>query len=40
MLARHGYDRTLTISILDQLDNPFDIEVEVRKLKLLLESLI
>jgi sugar phosphate isomerase/epimerase len=39
-LLRHGYDRALTISILDQLDSPFDIEVEVRKLKLLLESLI
>jgi sugar phosphate isomerase/epimerase len=39
-LERHGYDRSLTVSILDALDNPFDIEVEVRKLKLLLESLI
>ena len=39
-LERHGYDRALTVSILDGLDNPFDIEVEVRKLKLLLESLI
>jgi hypothetical protein len=25
---------------LDRLDNPFDVEVEVRKLKLLLESLL
>jgi sugar phosphate isomerase/epimerase len=40
LLARHGYDRALTVSILDQPDNPFDVEVEVRKLKLLLESLI
>jgi sugar phosphate isomerase/epimerase len=39
-LDRHGYDRALTVSILDRLDNPFDVEVEVRKLKLLLESLI
>jgi sugar phosphate isomerase/epimerase len=39
-LERHGYDRGLTVSILDSLDNPFDTEVEVRKLKLLLESLI
>jgi sugar phosphate isomerase/epimerase len=40
LLERHGYDRALTIAILDGLDNPFDPEVEVRKLKLLLESLI
>jgi sugar phosphate isomerase/epimerase len=40
LLERHGYDRGLTVSILDSLDSPFDIEVEVRKLKLLLESLI
>jgi sugar phosphate isomerase/epimerase len=39
-LTRYGYDRALTISILDQLDSDFDVEVEVRKLKLLLESLI
>ena len=39
-LERHGYDRALTIAILDRPDNPFDVEVEVRKLKLLLESLI
>jgi sugar phosphate isomerase/epimerase len=39
-LERHGYNRSLTVSILDRLDNPFDIEVEVRKLKLLLESLL
>jgi sugar phosphate isomerase/epimerase len=40
MLERHGYDRGLTVSILDRPDNPFDSEVEVRKLKLLLESLL
>ena len=40
LLERHGYDRSLTVSILDSLDNPFDVEVEVRKLKLLLESLL
>jgi sugar phosphate isomerase/epimerase len=40
MLERHGYDRGLTVSILDHPDNPFEVEVEVRKLKLLLESLI
>jgi sugar phosphate isomerase/epimerase len=40
LLERHGYDRSLTVSILDRPDNPFEVEVEVRKLKLLLESLI
>jgi sugar phosphate isomerase/epimerase len=40
LLARHGYDRGLTISILDDQENPFEVEVEVRKLKLLLESLL
>lgn len=40
LLARHGYDRALTVSILDGLDSPLDVELEVRKLKLLLESLI
>lgn len=39
-LERHGYNRALTISIFDRLENPFDTEVEVRKLKLLLESLL
>jgi sugar phosphate isomerase/epimerase len=39
-LERFGYDRALTVSLLDALDGPFDIEVEIRKLKLLLESLI
>ena len=40
LLERHGYDRGLTVSILDSPDSIFDTEVEVRKLKLLLESLI
>ena len=40
LLERHGYDRCLTICILDGIENPFDPEVEVRKLKLLLESLL
>jgi sugar phosphate isomerase/epimerase len=40
LLERNGYDRALTVSVLDSLDSPFDVEVEVRKLKLLLESLI
>jgi sugar phosphate isomerase/epimerase len=39
-LERHGYDRALTVCIFDNLDSPFDTEVEVRKLKLLLESLL
>ena len=37
-LERHGYDRALTVAIRDSGDVPFDVEVEVRKLKLLLES--
>jgi sugar phosphate isomerase/epimerase len=40
LLERNGYDRALTVAILDSLDSPFDVEVEVRKLKLLLESLL
>jgi len=39
-LERYGYDRSLTVAIFDYLESPFDNEVEVRKLKLLLESLI
>lgn len=39
-LERHGYNRALTVSVIDRLENPFSVEVEVRKLKLLLESLI
>lgn len=40
LLERAGYDRSLTVAITDAFDNPFEVEVEVRKLKLLLESLI
>ncbi len=40
LLQRHGYNRGLTVAIIDRPDNPFDREVEVRKLKLLLETLI
>jgi sugar phosphate isomerase/epimerase len=40
LLERQGYDRALNVSILDSLENSFDVEVEVRKLKLLLESLL
>ena len=39
-LQRYGYNRSLTVAIIDRPDNPFDREVEVRKLKLLLETLI
>lgn len=40
LLERQGYDRALSVSIHDHLDNPFEVLVEVRKLKLLLESLL
>jgi sugar phosphate isomerase/epimerase len=40
LLERYGYDRGLTVSMLDNPSADFDVEVEVRKLKLLLESLI
>ena len=40
LLERSGYDRSLTISILDGIENPCEVVVEVRKLKLLLESLL
>lgn len=40
LLERHGYVRGLTVSIFDRPENTFDVEVEVRKLKLLLESLL
>ncbi len=40
MLQRHGYKRALTVAIIDRIENPFNREVEVRKLKLLLETLI
>lgn len=39
-LARHRYDRLLTVDIQDIADSPFVMEPEVRKLKYLLESLI
>lgn len=39
-LERNGYRRALTVAILDGIENPFEVEVEVRKLKLLLESLL
>jgi sugar phosphate isomerase/epimerase len=40
LLERAGYRRALSVAILDDRDNPFDAEVETRKLKLLLESLL
>jgi sugar phosphate isomerase/epimerase len=40
LLQRYGYNRALTIAILDRLENDFEREVEIRKLKLLLETLI
>ena len=40
MLARHHYDRVLTVDIRDIPDAPFAMEPEVRKLKYLLESLV
>jgi sugar phosphate isomerase/epimerase len=40
LLQRHGYNRALTVAIIDRPDNPFYREIEVRKLKLLLETLI
>ena len=40
MLERAGYDRGLTVAIHDRPENDFDVELEVRKLKLLLESLL
>jgi sugar phosphate isomerase/epimerase len=39
-LARHQYERLLTVEILDIPDAPFAIDHEVRKLKYLLESLV
>jgi sugar phosphate isomerase/epimerase len=38
-LARHHYDRLLTVEIYDFPDSPYVMENEVRKLKYLLESL-
>jgi sugar phosphate isomerase/epimerase len=40
LLERYGYSRSLTVAIIDRPDNPFDREVELRKLKLLLETLV
>jgi sugar phosphate isomerase/epimerase len=40
ILDRHGYHRSLTVALINHGDCPFDVEVEVRKMKLLLESLI
>jgi sugar phosphate isomerase/epimerase len=39
-LERVGYDRALTVEIIDVPDAPFVVEAEVRKLKYLLESLV
>lgn len=39
-LQRHGYNRVLTVAILDRPDSPWEREVELRKLKLLLETLL
>ena len=40
VLARHRYDRLLSVAIHDVADAPFAMESEVRKLKFLLESLV
>lgn len=39
-LARHGYDRLLTVAVHDFADAPYPMNTEVRKLKYLLESLV
>jgi sugar phosphate isomerase/epimerase len=39
-LQRYGYTRSLTVAIIDRPENSFDREVELRKLKLLLETLL
>lgn len=39
-LARHNYQRTLSVDLHDAPDAPFPMQPEVRKLKYLLESLI
>ena len=39
-LARHQYDRLLTVEIDEMPDAPYPIDQEVRKLKYLLESLV
>ena len=38
LLERAKYDRALTVAVYDNLESSFETEVEVRKLKLLLES--
>ena len=38
-LARYNYNRTISIEIIDEPGGTLDVETEVRKLKLLLESL-
>lgn len=40
LLGRYGFNRTLSIEIIDGPECTVDVEAEVRKLKLLLESLI
>ncbi|WP_169976578.1 sugar phosphate isomerase/epimerase family protein [Tautonia rosea] len=40
ILERHGYNRSLTVALINHGTCSFDVEVEVRKMKLLLESLI
>jgi sugar phosphate isomerase/epimerase len=39
-LQRFGYTRALTVAIIDRPESAFEREVEVRKLKLLLETLL
>jgi sugar phosphate isomerase/epimerase len=39
-LSRYHYDRLLTVEICDIPDAPYAMEVEVRKLKYLLDSLV
>ena len=39
-LQRYRLQPSLTVAIIDRPENPFDREVEVRKLKLLLETLL
>jgi sugar phosphate isomerase/epimerase len=39
-LQRHGYNRALTVAIIDRPDSEVEREVELRKLKLLLETLL
>ena len=39
-LARHGYNRLLTVAVHDFAEAPYPMDTEVRKLKYLLESLV